>query len=131
MPVALTGVIVGSFAWLAIEAGLCEEFLFRAVLQTRLAAVFRSETAAVAVAALVFALVHVPGLWMRDGASVAGHSASLIQVIAYAVAVLSPAGLFLGFVWARTRSLLLVVLLHACVDALPNAAEFARTWLGY
>ena len=123
--------IGGSFVWLAIEAGLCEEFLFRAVLQTRLAAVFNSETAAVATAALVFALVHVPGLWMRDGASVAGHSANLVQVIAYAIAVLSPAGLFLGFVWARTRSLLLVVLLHACVDALPNAADFARTWLGY
>ncbi len=130
-PLALAGVIGGSFAWLAIEAGFCEEFLFRAVLQTRLAAVFKSETAAVVTAALVFALVHVPGLWMRSGADVSGHSASLIQVIAYAIAVLSPAGLFLGFVWARTRSLLLVVLLHAAIDALPNAAEFARTWLGY
>jgi len=130
-PLALAGIIGGSFAWLAVEAGLCEEFLFRAVLQTRLAAVFKSETAAVVTAALVFALVHVPGLWMRDGAGFVGHSGSLIQVIAYAIAVLSPAGLFLGFVWARTRSLLLVVLLHACVDALPNAADFARTWLGY
>ena len=49
-------------------------------------------------------------------------------VIAYAIAVLSPIGLGLGFVWARTRSLLLVVLLHTCVDLLPGVSDFAHTW---
>ncbi|MFI4935575.1 MAG: CPBP family intramembrane glutamic endopeptidase [Caulobacterales bacterium] len=122
--------IGGAFVWMAIEAGLCEEFLFRAVLQTRLAAVLQSEAAAVVIGALIFGLVHVPGLWLRSGDAVSGHSKNLIEVIAYAIAVLSPAGLFLGFVWARTRSLLLVVLIHALVDVLPNTAEFAKTWLG-
>jgi membrane protease YdiL (CAAX protease family) len=50
-------------------------------------------------------------------------------VIAYAIAVLSPIGLGLGFVWARTRSLLLVVLLHALVDLLPGVSGFAHTWV--
>ena len=127
-PVGLTLAIAGSFVWLALEAGLCEEFLFRAVLQTRLAAVMNTEAGAACVAALIFALAHVPGLWMRSGDTVAGHSKDLVHVIAYAVATLSPAGLYLGFVWSRTRSLLLVVLLHALIDVLPNTADFARLW---
>ena len=127
-PVGLTLAIAGSFVWLALEAGLCEEFLFRAVLQTRLAAVMNTEAGAACIAALIFALAHVPGLWMRSGDTVAGHSKDLVHVIAYAVATLSPAGLYLGFVWARTRSLLLVVLLHALIDVLPNTADFARLW---
>jgi membrane protease YdiL (CAAX protease family) len=129
-PQTLSLAIGASFVWLAIEAGLCEEFLFRAVLQTRLAAVLKTEAGAAAIAALVFALVHVPGLWLRSGADVAGHSQSLAEVIAYAIAVLAPAGLFLGFIWARTRSLLLVVMIHALIDVLPNTAQFAHTWMG-
>ncbi|HWA62815.1 MAG TPA: CPBP family intramembrane glutamic endopeptidase [Caulobacteraceae bacterium] len=128
-PASLGLATAGAFAWLAVEAGLCEEFLFRAVLQTRLAAAIRSEAGAVFLAALVFALAHVPGLYMRAGADVSGHSQSLVQVIAYAIAVLSPIGLSLGFVWVRTRSLLLVVLLHALVDLLPNIPDFAKTWM--
>jgi uncharacterized protein len=128
-PGSLALASAGAFVWIAIEAGLCEEFLFRAVLQTRLAAVMKSELGAVLIAALVFALVHVPGLWMRGSASDAGHAQSLLQVIAYAVAVLSPAGVFLGFMWYRTRNLLLVVLLHALVDVLPFIPEFAHRWL--
>ena len=128
-PPMLTATILATFAWLAVEAGLCEEFLFRAVLQTRLAAVMRSEAGAACIAALLFALAHVPGLYMRSGADVSGHSANLLAVIAYAIAVLSPIGLGLGFVWARTRSLLLVVLLHALIDLLPGVSEFAHTWV--
>ena len=114
--------------WLAAEAGLCEEFLFRAVLQSRLAAAMKSEAGAVFIAALLFALAHVPGLYMRADASVSGHSQSLIEVIAYAIAVLSPIGVSLGFVCARTRSLLLIVLLHTLIDLLPGIPDFARTW---
>ena len=46
-----------------------------------------------------------------------------------AVATLAPAGVFFGVVYARTRSLLLVVLLHAMVDVLPNTADFIRIWM--
>jgi membrane protease YdiL (CAAX protease family) len=128
-PGELAVATLGATLWLAIEAGLCEEYLFRAVLQTRLAAVLQSEAGAVFLAALLFALAHVPGLYLRAGADVSGHSASLVQVIAYAIAVLSPIGVSLGFVWARTRSLLLVVLIHALVDVTPQIPQFVKTWM--
>ena len=57
-----------------------------------------------------------------------GYSTDLVQVAAFTVASLSPIAILFGLIWARTRSLLLVVLLHACVDVLPNMAEFITTW---
>ena len=117
-----------SFLWLALEAGLNEEFLFRAVLQTRLAAVLKSEVGAVVIGAVLFALAHVPGLYLRGTPDTNGYSKDLIQVIAYVIGSLSPLALLFGTLWARTRSLLLVVLLHAAVDVLPNMAEFLKTW---
>jgi uncharacterized protein len=117
-----------AFIWLALEAGLCEEFLFRAVLQTRLAAVLKTETGAVVTGAMFFALAHVPGLYLRGHPGVDGYSTDPVQVIAFTVAVLSPVALLFGTLWARTRSLLLIVLLHAAVDVLPNLDDFIRTW---
>jgi membrane protease YdiL (CAAX protease family) len=117
-----------AFVWLALEAGLCEEFLFRAVLQTRLAAVLKSEAGAVVTGALLFALAHMPGLYLRGHPGVDGYSTDPVQVIAFTVAVLSPVALLFGTLWARTRSLLLIVLLHAAVDLPPKLAEFIRTW---
>lgn len=117
-----------TFVWLAIEAGLCEEFLFRAVLQTRLAAVLKTEAGAVVTGAVLFALAHVPGLYLRGHPGVDGYSSDPLQVIAFTIAALSPVALLFGTLWARTRSLLLIVLLHAAVDVLPNIPEFVRTW---
>lgn len=117
-----------SFVWVALEAGLCEEFLFRAVLQTRLAAALRSEAGAVAIGAVVFALAHAPGLYLRGSPGVDGYSTDLLQVIAFTVATLSPIAILFGVLWTRTRSLLLVVLLHATVDFLPNLGEFLDLW---
>ena len=117
-----------TFVWLAIEAGLCEEFLFRAVLQTRLTAVLRTEAGAVVTGAVLFALAHVPGLYLRGHPGVDGYSSDPIQVIAFTIAVLSPVALLFGTLWARTRSLLLIVLLHAAVDVLPNMPDFVHTW---
>jgi uncharacterized protein len=119
-----------SFVWLALEAGLCEEFLFRAVLQTRLAAVLKTEAGAAVTGAVLFALAHVPGLYLRGHPGVDGYSSDPIQVVAFTIAVLSPVALLFGTLWARTRSLLLIVLLHAAVDVLPNIADFVRTWHG-
>ncbi|HYD87892.1 MAG TPA: CPBP family intramembrane glutamic endopeptidase [Vitreimonas sp.] len=117
-----------SFIWIAIEAGLNEEVLFRAVLQTRLQALFKSAWAGVFVSALVFGAVHAPGLFLRGSADTDGSSADLLQVIAYTIAVLAPMGLLFGLIYARTKSLLLVVLLHGLVDVLPNMDEFIRIW---
>lgn len=118
-----------AFMWIALEAGLCEEFLYRAVLQTRLAAVLRSEVGAVVVGALIFSLAHVPGLYLRGAPGVDGYSADIIQVAAFTIGALSPLAILFGVLWSRTRSLLLVVLLHAAVDVLPFIPEFLKTWV--
>lgn len=127
-PSLLAWVAPVSFVWVTIEAGLNEEFLFRAVLQTRLSAWFRSPWAGVIVTSLLFGLAHAPGLYLRGGLDVDGSSPDLLQVIAYTIAVLAPMGLLFGLIYARTKSLLLVVLLHGLVDVLPNMADFIRLW---
>ena len=120
--------VFASWAWNSLEAGLCEEFLFRACLQSRLTAWMRSPTSAIVATSLLFGLAHWPGLYLRGGPDVDGWSTNPIQVAAFTIATLSPISLSLGLLWARSRSLLLIVLVHGAIDALPNAAELFRTW---
>ena len=127
-PAAAVAWVVASWAWLSIEAGLCEEFLFRACLQSRLTAWLQSPAAAIAVTSILFGLSHWPGLYLRGGPGVDGWSTDPIQVAAYTIATLSPLSVSLGLLWARSRSLLLVVLVHGAIDALPNTAEFVHIW---
>jgi membrane protease YdiL (CAAX protease family) len=129
-PTLLAWAIPAAFIWLAIEAGLCEEFLYRAVLQTRLTALFNSAWMGIGISSILFGLAHAPGLYLRGGPGVDGWSTDVFQVIAYTIATLAPLSLLFGFIYARTKSLLLVVLLHAAVDVLPNTASFVRTWVG-
>ncbi|PZO49288.1 MAG: hypothetical protein DCF16_14900 [Alphaproteobacteria bacterium] len=114
--------------WMSLEAGLTEEFLFRGVLQTRLGAFLRSGVAGVFITSILFGVAHAPGLFFRGGPEVDGWSTDPLQVIAYTIAVLAPMGLLFGLIYARTKSLLLVVLLHALVDVLPNMSEFISIW---
>jgi membrane protease YdiL (CAAX protease family) len=118
------------FAWLFIEAGLVEEFFFRALLQTRLAAWFRSEVTGVALMALLFGLAHAPGFILRHAGleEAIGANPSPADSIAYAIVVLSVGGIFLGIVWARTKNLFAVMIIHAATDLLPNFAQFAKTF---
>jgi len=121
-----------AFSWLILEAGLTEEVLFRAVLQTRLAAFLRNEPGAIFVTAALFGLAHAPGLYLRGGSLAEGLTGppTPALVVAYSIAVISPAGFVFGVLWWRTRSLTLLVLLHAWADLLPNLAGFIRTWSG-
>jgi membrane protease YdiL (CAAX protease family) len=121
-----------TFIWMTIEAGLTEEFLFRVLLQTRLAAWLKSETAAIVGMSLVFGLAHAPGYVLRGGHLMEGMAGAPdpLTAAAYSIAVVSPIGMMFGVLWARTRSLLLVVLLHGWTDTVPNLAPFVRTWLG-
>jgi len=57
------------FLWMSVEAGLVEEVFFRVILQSRLAAVTRSQAAGIFLSALVFGLAHAPGLWLRSVAA--------------------------------------------------------------
>lgn len=121
-----------AFAWMTIEAGLTEEFLFRLLLQARLAAWLRSETAAIAGMSLLFGLAHAPGYVLRDAHLMEGMSGppDPLTAAAYSIAVVSPVGILFGVLWARTRSLPFVALLHGLTDTVPNLAPFVRTWLG-
>ncbi len=118
------------FAWLFVEAGLVEEFFFRALLQTRLAVWFKSEISGVALMSLLFGLAHAPGFILRRAglAEAIGENPSPVDAVAYAIVVLSVSGIFFGIVWARTRNLFAVMFIHAATDLLPNFKEFVSTW---
>lgn len=119
------------FVWLAIEAGLVEEFFFRGLLQSRLSAWFRSEVTGVVLMALLFGLAHAPGFIFRHAGVVEGLGAdpSPLDGIAYAVVTLSVSGLFFGIIWARTRNLVALIIIHAATDLFPNLGHFVRIWL--
>lgn len=118
------------FVWLAIEAGLVEEFFFRGLVQSRLSAWFKSEITAVALMSLIFGLAHAPGFIFRRSGEVEGlgSSPSVLNALAYAVVVLAPSGILFGVVWARTRNLFAVIIIHAAGDLLPNVARFIQMW---
>ena len=77
---------------------------------------------------MLFALSHWPGLYLRGNAEVDGWSTDPIQVAAFTIATLSPLSIALGLLWARSRSLLLIVLVHGAIDALPNTTELVHIW---
>ncbi len=110
------------YAWLLVEVGVVEEFFFRALLQTRLAATLRSEWAGLVAATLLFGLVHAPGFYLRTGATLEalGAHPSLLMAIGYSIVLTSLAGAFLGVLWLRTRNFAVVVLVHAAGDLLPQ-----------
>lgn len=118
------------FAWMSLEAGLVEEFFFRWFLQSRLAAWAGSEISGLFLGALVFGLAHAPGIVLRGAGAVEGlgDSPGLATTLAYVVVTQGVAGLAFGVLWSRTRSLLLVVLLHGFFDALSNTASFIDAW---
>jgi uncharacterized protein len=120
--------IGAAWLWVSLEAGLTEEYLFRAGLQSRLTAWLGSPLTAILVGCVLFGLVHWPGLYLRGGPEVNGWSTDPLQVAAFTIAFLSPIGIMLAVLWARTRSLLLVVLIHGAIDALPHTAEMVETF---
>lgn len=128
LPALLIGIPV-CFAYLCLDTGLTEEFLFRVVLQGRFALLFRSETAGVVVMAVLFGLAHAPGYYLRavDAHVGTGHP-SVLMAAGYAITMISVFGFMFGMLWARTRSLGLVVMLHAATDLLPNLTDFLVAW---
>jgi membrane protease YdiL (CAAX protease family) len=127
-PAAALFWVLMSWLWLSLEAGLCEEFLFRACLQSRLAAWFQSPVAGITLTSVLFGLAHWPGLYLRGGPGVDGWSTDPVQVAAFTIATLSPLSVALGLLWARSRSLLLIVLVHGAIDALPHTADTFGIW---
>jgi CAAX protease family protein len=119
------------FIWLFVEAGLVEEFFFRALVQSHLAAALKSEVSGVVLMSLIFGLAHAPGFIFRHAGEVEGlgSNPNALDAIAYSIVVLALSGITFGVVWARTKNLFAAMLIHAAGDLLPNFAGFIPTWL--
>lgn len=127
-PETLLWAVPSAFVFLVLSMGLAEEFLFRAVLQSRLSAVLESEVCAIVISALMYAMARVPGTYFRGGPGMPGWSTDLWHIVAYAICVNGPLGILVGVVWARTRSLLLISLLHGFALTVIGVADFAAGW---
>ena len=119
------------FIWLFVEAGLVEEFFFRALVQSHFAAAFKSEVSGIVMMSLIFGLAHAPGFIFRHAGEVEGlgSNPSAFDAIAYSIVVLAISGVTFGVIWARTKNLFAVMLIHAAGDLLPNFGSFVQTWL--
>jgi membrane protease YdiL (CAAX protease family) len=126
--VQIAGWIAVAWLWMSVEAGLCEEFLFRGLLQSRLTAWFGSAAWSIVTMAVIFALVHVPGFYLRGGEAIAKQAQTLPQMIALAIGAIGPIALMFGILWQRTRSFLLIVVVHGAIDAMPAVERMIRTW---
>ena len=115
-----------AFVWLFFEVGIVEEFFFRALLQSRLTALVRSELAGIVLMALLFGLAHAPGLYFRPQITqeAIGHAPTPLFAIGYSVVIVSTTGFFLGVLWSRTRNLGVLAAVHAAGDLIPNLAGF-------
>lgn len=116
--------------WLFIEVGLVEEFFFRGFLQNRLSEILKSGTGAILISALIFGLVHAPGMYLREAGinDGLGSDPTLLNSIVYCIAIQSVPGLFLGILWERTRNLWLLMGIHAMFDLMPGLPEFINIW---
>jgi len=119
------------FIWLFVEAGLVEEFFFRALIQSHFAAALKSEVGGTVLMSLTFGLAHAPGFIFRHAGEVEGlgSNPTALDAVAYSIVVLAISGVTFGVIWARTKNLFAVMLIHAAGDLLPNFAGFADTWL--
>jgi membrane protease YdiL (CAAX protease family) len=91
-------------------AGLPEEFLYRAFLQTRLEAVVRRPLWAVWFASFAFGLSHVP---IDLGGSFLHWQDALLTAFTYQMTV----GFALGYAYMRARSVLPLSLVHTFIDS--------------
>lgn len=117
-----------AFLWLVVQVGLVEEFFFRGIVQTRLAALFKSEIAGVVTMALIFGLMHAPGMVLRGAGDIEGlgEHPDWATAAAYTVVVQSVAAFYLGIFWLRTRNLPAVMIIHAATDLMPNLPGFLK-----
>ena len=75
--------------WLLLEAGLVEEFFFRALVQSQLAAAFKSEVSGIVLMSLIFGLAHAPGFIFRHAGELEGlgPNPSALDAVAYSIVV--------------------------------------------
>lgn len=102
-----------------LMAGFFEEFFFRALLQTRLACLAKSETDGMLISSILFGLYHLPSrIIQTDGDW--GHAFALTLS---AQMVISP---IYGLLWARSRNLALPVFVHSFMDGMSGFANIGK-----
>jgi CAAX protease family protein len=118
------------FIWLLLEVGLVEEFFFRGLVQSQLAAAFKSEVSGIVIMSLIFGLAHAPGFIFRHAGELEGlgPDPGALDAVAYSIVVLAVSGIAFGVIWARTKNLFAVMFVHAAGDLLPNFGSFIHTW---
>ena len=79
---------------------------------------------------MIFGLAHAPGFILRHAGAVEGLGANPtgLDAIAYSITTLAISGVFLGVIWARTKNLFALMLIHAAADLSPNLSDFVKTW---
>jgi len=90
-------------------AGLPEEFLFRAFLQSRLEAILHRPLWAVWLASLIFGLSHIP---IDLAGNLSNWQYALLTAFTYQLTV----GFALGYAYLRTRNILPLTLIHTWID---------------
>lgn len=101
---------------LLVTAGFTEEFFFRGVLQTRLAAWWGHELWAAIAAAVLFGLYHFPYVYFLSSSNLRGHALGALGECGMDAL----GGLAIGLVYWRSRkNLLAAALTHVLIDALP------------
>ncbi len=130
-PLALVAGAPFIYLFLLVEVGLVEEFFFRVLLQTRLGLWLKSEMGGIVAMALLFGLMHAPGLYYNSAATqeAVGTHPSWLMAIGYSIVITSVAGFFLGVLWMKTRNLLLVMIVHAAGDFIPNFVPMLKNWI--
>lgn len=109
------------FGLMLLTAGFTEEFFFRGVLQTRLAALLRSRIAGVVVTSLAFGLFHWPYAYLVPHWPSHGDLGAAFQT---AMLVGMIGGLILGTVYELSRrNLLACVVVHALINAVPGMTQ--------
>lgn len=117
-PSILVYVVAFSIVSNFVTAGLAEELFFRVYLQTRLEVLY-GQWGGIVLAALCFALLHLPG--RLAGLYGSMGSLTLEGVTALAIVIVSngTAGLVFGYVWARYRNFWILVAFHTGVNVVP------------
>jgi membrane protease YdiL (CAAX protease family) len=106
---------LASFVLALLTAGFVEEFFFRGILQSRLAACLGSEWRGLLVASFLFGLLHLPMYYFSPFEPTRGN---LVWAVTSIITEQTAVGVLLGVVWVRTHNLTAPVLLHAFIDAL-------------
>ncbi len=113
------------FVWLLLEVGLVEEFFFRALIQSQLAAAFKSEVSGIVLMSFIFGLAHAPGFIFRHAGELEGLGAhpSALDAVAYSIVVLAVSGITL---WSNLGPHEKSVRAHARPRCRRSPAEFRQ-----